>query len=252
MKSTKLYTQLLYSIAQLGGQDKKEKTYICMGPGMENSQRVIYTQNDFYKTNEKINKYAEQIAELIKTKGNNISLTFDFLIRTPERKKLAIFGIHDYEQDGIKMIYKCFETEILKKCKGNIENLKKIKLPINPVFLRVGLIGFEPEKPQILLHTSSEIINKRKDNESVITNYYQEINKISNLNGRIVKANEFFKALKEQGIKLTINDEDLTFENYILNTLSGNNPEGIIEIPRQKSNQKIIKLNNYISKTAQK
>lgn len=246
MKNTKIYTQLLYSIAQIGGHDKNNKTYICMGPGMDNAKRVIYTQNDFYKTDDKIDKYAEKIAELIESK-NDLCLTFDFLVRAPERKKLAIFGIHDYEQDGIKMIYKCFEAEILKKCKGDIEKLKKMKLPINPVFLRVGLTGYETKSPRIMQYSSSE-----SNNDSIITNYYQEVDRISSLNGRIVKADKFFEALEKKGIELKIDDENLTFKKYMLYTLSGNNPEGTIEIPRQKSNQKIITLNNHIAKVAQK
>ena len=247
-------TQILYSLAQLASTKKTETTFLCMGPGMKNTKRAIYKKQDFIASPDEMNEYTRQIIELIKSKDEEMDLrfTFDFLFKAPERKILSEFGIHDYQQNGIEMIYEGFVKETLKQCKGDINNLRQIRLPINQVFLRINLIGFEPEKIEfkkssiITQHKMSNLkVNTTINNESKVSEYYESKELVSNLNGKIINANKFFELLREQGIKLEIDGKDLDFETYMLYTLSGNNPEGTIKIPhKQTKKSKIISLNN--------
>ena len=247
-------TQILYALAQLASTKKTETTFLCMGPGMKNAKRTIYKKQDFIASPDKISEYTRQIVELIKSKDEemDIRFTFDFLFKTPERKILSEFGIHDDQQHGIKRIYEGFVQETLKQCKGDINNLRQMRLPINQVFLRINLIGFEPEKiefktsPVITQHKMSNLkVNTTINNESKVSEYYESKELISNLNGKIINANIFFELLREQGIKLEIDGKDLDFETYMLYTLSGNNLEGTIKIPhKQTKKSKIISLDN--------
>lgn len=230
MKLNGPFSQILFGFQKLGemqnGLQKIPNTCICIGPGYgrgpvaPTQEREIYTRTDFKTEQSDIRKYAEQIVRLIEnTDDTEKKFIFDFLVAAPDRKKFE--GINDMQNERIKWLYSGFMEETKKRCKGDLNILKRMELPILKEFVRVDLIGFKAKC----------ISTSKTDVDKAVYEHYRINQDIEIYNGAIVDADIFFEEMEKLGYKLTIYGQKLTFQNYLLYTLSGRKADGVIKIP---------------------
>lgn len=230
MKLNGPFAQILFGFQKLGemqnGLQKIPNTCICIGPGYgrgpvaPTQEREIYTRTDFKTEQSDIRKYAEQIVRLIEnTDDTEKKFIFDFLVAAPDKKIFE--GINDMKNEKIKWLYSGFMEETKKRCKGDLNILKRMELPILEGFVRVDLIGFKAKTISL---------NKQNVDEAVYE-HYRIGQDIEIYNGAIVNADIFFEEMEKLGYKLTIYGQKLTFQNYLLYTLSGRKADGEIKIP---------------------
>ena len=197
-----------------------KETFVCMGPNMENSKRLVYTRDNITKpfnenhriqftlNGEALDEGVNQIIE------KNLTLGFDFLFKMPNKETLDIFGIQDNHQIGAKKMYDAFEKEVSETCKGEIEILERMQLPIEPGFLRISC-------------------------------------KESKIDGKIVDTNSFLEALAKKGFKLQLDGENATFEKIVSYTLSKKLNENTLKIIEKSATKKItMKKTGYIGQAA--
>ena len=213
----------LYALSQ--GYNEISPTYLSIGH--KTQTRKIYTPADV-KKGESLETYAEEIVEFVKLYGGELS--FDFLLKVPPKKVISIIGIQEHAVD-YKEIYNGFIREMQNMCAGDMRKLKNFFLNVSETgIVKVNLMGIQPPKPVIGQKNSEE---NSIPADKQIEKHHTIVDNIAIHDGILVDFEDFVRILSKKEIKLTIGDEEFTFEKYLYNMFYENNTN-IKLVQRQK------------------